>query len=107
MYSDPQELRFSQRVQSDTPPVAKICFYQTPGERQPLITGRRVITVTSGCVGAPKARAPFRFHDAVVGLVHRCLLRTQNLRFELNISLSVSQADLVPKSTQGLSLIHI
>ena len=36
-------------------------------------------TVTRGWVGAPSGRAPFRFHGAVVGFVHRCLSRTRNL----------------------------
>ena len=54
-------------------------LYQTPGRRPPRITGRFVITVTRGWVGAPNERAPFRFHGAVVGFVDRCLSRTRNL----------------------------
>ena len=58
---------------------AQMCLYQTPGRRPPPITGRFVNTVTRGWVGAPNERAPFRFHGAVVGFVHRCLSRTRNL----------------------------
>ena len=36
-------------------------------------------TLTRGWVGAPNERAPFRFHDAVIGFVDRCLSRTRNL----------------------------
>ena len=43
------------------------------------MTGRVVNTVTRGWVGAPHERGPFRFHDAVVGFVDRCLSRTRNL----------------------------
>ena len=53
-------------------------FYQTPGRRPPHITGRRVDAVTLGLVGAPNERSPFRFYDAVVGFVDRCLSRTRN-----------------------------
>ena len=58
---------------------AQMCLCQTPGRRPPPITGRFVNTVTTGWVGAPNQRAPFRFHGAVVGFVHRCLSRTRNL----------------------------
>ena len=58
---------------------AQMCLYQTPGRRPPRITGRFVNIVTRGWVGAPIERAPFRFHGAVVGFVHRCLSRTRNL----------------------------
>ena len=58
---------------------AQMCLYQTPGRRPPPITGRFVNTVTRGWVGAPNGRAPFRFHDTVVGFVDRCLSRTRNL----------------------------
>ena len=54
-------------------------FCETPGRRPPHITGRRVNTVTLEWVGAPNERALFRFLDAVVGFVDRCLSRTQNL----------------------------
>ena len=60
-------------------PAPKIFSYQTPGPRPPNVIGRRVNTVTRGCVGAPHERAPFRFHDAVVGFVDRRLSRTRNL----------------------------
>ena len=50
-----------------------------PAPATPPINGRFVSTVTRGWVGAPNRRAPFRFHDAVVGFVNRCLSRTQNL----------------------------
>ena len=56
-----------------------MCLYQTPGRRPPRITGRVVNAVTRGFVGAPSERAPFRFHDAVVGFVDRCLSRTRIL----------------------------
>ena len=43
----------------------------------PVTYHRRVVnTATRGWVGAPNERAPFRFHDAVVGFVDRCLSRT-------------------------------
>ena len=57
----------------------QMCLYQTPGRRPPPITGRFINTVTRGWVGAPNERAPFRFHGAVLGFVHRCLSRTRNL----------------------------
>ena len=71
-----------------------MCLYQTPDRRPPHITGRGVNSVTGGRVGAPNERAPFKFHDAVVGFVDRC-------RFEFNIWLSFSQADLGPISGQA------
>ena len=58
---------------------AQMYSYQTPGRRPPRITGRFVNTVTRGWLGASNERAPFRFHGAVVGFVHRCLSRTRNL----------------------------
>ena len=58
---------------------AQMCLYQTPGRRPPPITGRFANTVTRWWVGAPKGRAPFRFHGAVVGFVDRCLSRTRNV----------------------------
>ena len=54
-------------------------LYQTPGRRPLHITSRRANTVTRGWVGAPNERAPFRFHDAVVGFVDRCLSRSRDL----------------------------
>ena len=68
--------------------------YQTPGRRPPPIIGRFVNTVTRGWVGAPNGRAPFRFHGAVVGFVHRWLSRTRNL------AASNKHADLGPRSAQ-------
>ena len=59
--------------------TAQMSLYQTPGRRPPPFTGRFVSTVTRGWVGASNERAPFRFHDAVVGFVDRCLSRTRNL----------------------------
>ena len=53
--------------------------HQTLGRRPPRITGRVVNIATRGWVGAPNERAPFRFHDAVVGFVDRCLSKTRNL----------------------------
>ena len=58
---------------------AQMSLYQTPGRRPPPITGRFVNTVTRGWVGALNGRASFRFHDAVVSFVDRCLSRTRNL----------------------------
>ena len=63
---------------------AQMCLYQTPGRRPPPITGRFVNTVTRGWVGAPDERAPFRFHDAALGFVDRCLPRTRNLTASIN-----------------------
>ena len=57
---------------------AQVCLYQTPGRRPPRIISRFVNTVTRGWVGAPNERAPFRFHGAIVGFVHRCLSWTRN-----------------------------
>ena len=57
----------------------QMCLYQTPSRRLPRITDRVVNTVTRGWVADPNERAPFRFHDAVVGFVDRCLSRTRNL----------------------------
>ena len=76
---------------------AQMCLYQTSGRRPPPITGRFVNTVIRAWVGAPNERAPFRFHDAVVGFVDRCLSKTRNLAAS-NIWLSFSQADLGPTS---------
>ena len=57
---------------------AQMRLYQTPGRRPPPITGCFVNNVTRGWVGAPNERAPFRFHGAIVGFVHRCLSWTRN-----------------------------
>ena len=57
----------------------QISLYQTPGRCPPHIIGRNVSAVTRGWVGAPNERASFRFRDAVVGFVDRCLSKTQNL----------------------------
>ena len=57
---------------------AQMCLYQAPGRRPPPITDRFVNT-DQRAVGAPNERAPFRFHDAVVGFVDRCLSWTRNL----------------------------
>ena len=62
--------------------TSRLMFFSSdawPGHRPPHITGRRVDTVTPGWVGAPNERAPFRFHNAIVGFVDRCLSRTCNL----------------------------
>ena len=77
-------------------------LYQMPGRRPPPITGCFVNTVTGGWVGAPNERTPFRFHGAVVGLsIDVCRgLGISPLR--TNIWLSVSQADLGPRSAQEL-----
>ena len=81
---------------------ARKCLYQTPGRRPPHMTDRVVNTVTRGWVGAPNERAPFGFHDAVVGFVDRCLSRTRNLAaWNLDIWLSFSQADLKPNIRAG------
>ena len=74
-------------------------LYQTPGRRPPRITGRVVTTVTRGWIGAPDEHAPFKFHDAVVGFVDRCLSRTRNLTAS-NLTFGFSQADLGPISGQ-------
>ena len=81
---------------------AQMCLYQTPGRRPPPVTGDFVNTVTRGRVGAPNERAPFRFHGAVVGFVHRCLSRLGISPLRSNIWLSFSQADLGPRSAQVL-----
>ena len=57
----------------------QLLFYHTPGQRPPYVTGYCVNTVTLGWVGAPNERTPFKFHDAVVGFVDRCLSRTRKL----------------------------
>ena len=76
------------RVSGKGPRILVACFlhtsgqmlwYQTPCRRPPHITGRVVNTVTKWWVGALNERAPFRFHDAVVGFVEQCLWRTRNL----------------------------
>ena len=69
-------------------------LYQTPGRPPPHISGR-VNTVTRGRVGAPNERAPFTFHDAIVGFVDRCLSRTRNLEHFAECS----QAGLAPTSS--------
>ena len=79
-----------------------MCLYQTPGRRPPRITGRVVNTVTRGWVEAPNERAPFRFHGAVVGFVDRCLSGLGISPLRINFWLSFSQADLGPRSSQGL-----
>ena len=76
-------------------------FNHTPGQHPPHITGRCVNTVILEWVGASDERAPFRGHDAVVCFVNRCLSRTRNLAAsKINTSLSFSQADLCPTSSQ-------
>ena len=76
-------------------------FCQTPGQRPPHITGRRVNTVTRGWIGALDERAPFRIHDAAVGVVDRCLSRTRNfVALNQTYRLSFSQAFLAPTSAQ-------
>ena len=77
-----------------------MCLYLTSGPRPPPITGGFVNTVTRLWVGAPHERAPFRFHGAVVGFVDRCPSWTRNLTIQTNIWLSISQADLGPRSAQ-------
>ena len=77
-------------------------LHQTPGRRPPRITGRVVNTVARGWVGAPNERAPFIFHDALVGFVDRYLSDSESRRFQLNIWLSFSQADLGPTFAQIL-----
>ena len=57
----------------------QVFFYQALGWRPPYITGRGVVTVTLGCVGAPNERTPFRVHDAPVSFVDRFPSRTRNL----------------------------
>ena len=58
-----------------------ICFHQTPGRRPPRhITGRRGNIVTLD------ERARFRFHDAIVFFVDRCLARTRNLAAGLDFT---------------------
>ena len=79
----------------------QVVFHRTHGRGPPHITGRRVDTVTRGWVGAPNERTPFRFSDAVVVFVDRCLSKDSESRhFELNISLSFFQADPGPTSAQ-------
>ena len=53
-----------------------------------------VNTVPRGWVGDLNERAPFRFHDAVVGFVDRSVEDAESRCFELNTGLSFSQADL-------------
>ena len=59
--------------------IARMRLYQTPDRRPSRITGRVVNAATRGWIEAPNERAPFRFHDAVLGFVDRCLSRTRNL----------------------------
>ena len=84
---------------------SRMVLYQTPGRCPPHITGRVVNTVPRGWVGDPNERAPFRFHDAVDGVVHRCLSRTRNLA-SLNQTFGCFflQADLNPRSGQDFFL---
>ena len=77
---------------------AQMCLCQMSGRRPPRITGRVVTIAARGWAGAPNERAPFRFHDAVVGFVDRCL--SESRRLESNIWLIFSQADFGPTSAQ-------
>ena len=54
-------------------------FYQTPERLPPRIIDCVVNTETRGWVGVPTERAPFRFRDAVVGYVDRCMSGTWDL----------------------------
>ena len=73
---------------------AQICLYQTPGRRPSRITGRAVNTVT-------------RLHGEVVGFVDRCCGALVSRRFELNIWLSFSQANVGPSSGQDIFLLRL
>ena len=72
-------------------------FFVSDAWSAPATSPAVLWTLTRGWVGAPNERAPFRFHDAVVGFFDRYLSRTQNLAVRINVSLSVSQADLWPQ----------
>ena len=55
-------------------------FHQTPGRRPPHFSGLRVNTVALGWGdGTPNERAVSSFHDEVVVVVDRSLLRTRDL----------------------------
>ena len=76
-------------------------WYQTPGRRSPRITGRVENAVTRGWVGAPNERAPFRIMtQSLFSSIY--VQDSESRRFELNIWLSFSQADLGPTSAQEL-----
>ena len=74
--------------------------YHTPRRRPPRITGRVVNTATRGWVGATNERAPFRFHDAVVGLsIDVCQGRGISPRRMKHLT-AFSHTDLSPTSGQ-------
>ena len=82
---------------------AQLCLCNTPRRRTPSITGCFVSAVARGWVGAPKKRASFTFHGAVVGFVDRYLWRTQNLiAWNDTFRLCFSHADLGPTSAQEI-----
>ena len=60
--------------------------------------------VTRGWAGAPNARAPFRFHGAVVGFVDRCPSRTRNLAAS---NLSFGRVFLRPILAQHLATKYV
>ena len=78
---------------------AQMCWYLTTGRRPPRITRRVMNTVTRGWVGAPNERAPFRFHDAVVGFADRCLSRARRIS-DSNWTLLMSFSQLGPTPAQ-------
>ena len=78
--------------------------YQTPDRRPPRITGRVVNTVTRRWVGTPNERTPFIFMPQSLVLSIDVCQDSESRRFELNIWLSFSQADLRPTSGQEIFL---
>ena len=81
-----------------------IVLYDTPGQRPPHITGHCVNTVNLGWARASDERTPFRIHGAVVGFVDQSMPveDSESRRFDLNIRLGCSEADLGPTSTPKL-----
>ena len=77
-------------------------LYQTPGRCPPRITGRVVNTVTRRWVGAPNERTPFIFMPQSLVLSIDVCQDSESRRFELNIWLSFSQADLGGTSAQEI-----
>ena len=81
--------------------TANCVFHHTLGQLPSHDTGHCVNTVALGWVGAPNERTPFRVRS-------RWFRRSMSVedsesrRFELNIRLSISEADMGPTSAPEL-----
>ena len=77
-----------------------MCIRHLAGARH--VSPAVVRKLTSGCVGAPFERAPFRFTTAVVGLVDRCLSRIRTLAASKNHLAEFFSGRCWPKICPGI-----